>query len=198
MTPTTSKNILDATVTILRRHGADKANVVDVAKALGMSHANIYRHFSSKKELLDAVIMRWLGEFSKPLEGIVTDSTLTPSARLVKWFHAGRNKKLRMVREDPEMFEIYYRLTTSTRQIVDDYIITIENQLCQIITDGIKSAEFASSLNAQVAAKAFFQAISKFQHPALILQEPVPDQAQADAVLGLLLAGLIHGPAQIL
>lgn len=194
MISTTSESILDSTVDILRRHGADKANVVDVAKALGMSHANIYRHFSSKKELLDAVTARWLEEISSPLASIALDSTLTPLKRLVKWFHAARNKKLRMVQEDPELFEIYYRLAASSRLIIDDHIATLEKQLRRIIADGIQSGEFCATLKPQAAAKAFFQAISKFQHPALVQQLPIPSKAQADAVLGLLLAGLTHGP----
>ena len=47
--------ILDAAEEMLRRHGVQKTNVVDVARALGMSHGNIYRHFPSKQALLDAV-----------------------------------------------------------------------------------------------------------------------------------------------
>ena len=61
--------ILAAAETVLRRHGVEKTNVVDIARALGISHANIYRHFPSKKALLDAVAARWLERVTAPLAG---------------------------------------------------------------------------------------------------------------------------------
>ena len=56
----TPDGILDAAETVLRRFGPKKASVVDVARALGVSHGSIYRHFPSKKALRDAVAGRWL------------------------------------------------------------------------------------------------------------------------------------------
>ena len=52
--------ILAAAETVLRRHGVEKANVVDIAKILKVSHAAIYKHFPSKKALMDAVAAHWL------------------------------------------------------------------------------------------------------------------------------------------
>lgn len=98
-----------------------------------------------------------------------------------------------MVKEDPEVFEIYYRLAQSARVIVDDHIARLEKQIRTMIEDGIKAGEFASSLNVRIVSTAFYHAISKFLHPALVQQKPVPTRAQADAVLGLLITGLVHG-----
>ena len=44
-TPLTAERILEAAERVLRRHGPDKANVVDVARELGVSHGSVYRHF---------------------------------------------------------------------------------------------------------------------------------------------------------
>ena len=46
-----------------------KTTVADVARALGMSHANVYRHFASKAELRDVVAERWLHAVTDPLDG---------------------------------------------------------------------------------------------------------------------------------
>ena len=43
--PALPERILDAAEAVLRRHGTEKANVVDIARSLDMSHGNIYRHF---------------------------------------------------------------------------------------------------------------------------------------------------------
>ena len=53
--PLTSERILEAAEEALRRFGPAKANVVDVARALGVSHGAVYRHFPSKAALRDAV-----------------------------------------------------------------------------------------------------------------------------------------------
>jgi AcrR family transcriptional regulator len=69
----TSEQILDTAEDVLRRYGPAKANVVDVARASGVSHGSVYRHFASKAALRDAVIDRWLSRASQPLESIVTE-----------------------------------------------------------------------------------------------------------------------------
>lgn len=53
------KRILRAAA-LLRRHGSAKTSVVDVARTLQMSHANVHRRFASKAALHDAVAERWL------------------------------------------------------------------------------------------------------------------------------------------
>ena len=41
----TPERILDAAEEVLRRFGPTKTTVVDVARALGVSHGSVYRHF---------------------------------------------------------------------------------------------------------------------------------------------------------
>ena len=56
----TRERILEAAEDVLRRFGPSKATVVDVARALGVSHGSVYRYFASKAELRDAVTQIWL------------------------------------------------------------------------------------------------------------------------------------------
>src|SRR4051794_40722464 len=57
--PEPRARILGAAGGLRRRRAPAKTGVVDVARALEMSHANVYRHFASKTELQDAVAQRW-------------------------------------------------------------------------------------------------------------------------------------------
>src|SRR5690606_25901547 len=66
----TAERILAATEEVLRRHGPAKATVVDVARALGVSHGSVYRHFRTKAALREAVTKRWLDRTSEALGGI--------------------------------------------------------------------------------------------------------------------------------
>ena len=74
--------ILDATVEQLRRHGPGKTGVVDVARALDMSHSNVYKHFASKSALFDAVAKRWLAQVMAPLTKITADKKTGAPKRL--------------------------------------------------------------------------------------------------------------------
>ena len=58
-TPLTRDRILATVEDVVRRFGLAKANVVDVARALGVSHAAVYRHVATKAELRDLVVGRW-------------------------------------------------------------------------------------------------------------------------------------------
>ena len=75
----TPDRILDAAEETLTRYGPAKTTVVDVARALGVSHGSVYRHFSSKAALRDAVTERWLARVSDPLATIAAEDT--PGAR---------------------------------------------------------------------------------------------------------------------
>ncbi|MGV2788298.1 TetR family transcriptional regulator, partial [Clostridium perfringens] len=66
--PLTKEAILDAAEQTLRRYGPDKTSVVDVAKALQVSHGSLYRHFPSKAALREAVTERWLQRIADPLQ----------------------------------------------------------------------------------------------------------------------------------
>jgi AcrR family transcriptional regulator len=52
--------LLDAAVSLLLSRGYDKLTMVDVAEAADLSRTIVYRHFASKRELVDAVAARAL------------------------------------------------------------------------------------------------------------------------------------------
>src|SRR5216683_2676984 len=70
----TPERILEVTEDVLRRFGLAKATVVDVARALDVSHGSVYRHFPSKASLREAVAKRWLDRVNAPLQKIAEGS----------------------------------------------------------------------------------------------------------------------------
>ena len=68
--PLTRDRIVSAAEDVLRRFGPGKATVVDVARALGVSHAAVYRHVATKAELRDLVVGRWAETTMPPLRAI--------------------------------------------------------------------------------------------------------------------------------
>ena len=187
------ERILDAAEAALRRYGVEKTNVVDIARALDMSHGNIYRHFPSKQALINAVVVRWLEALTRPLAAITDDPARPAAERLAAWFDAIRVIKRRKVRDDPELFRVHYEVVEHSHEVVEEHVRTMLGQIEKMIAEGVAAKEFARKLDIKVAAQAFLHATSPFHHPAMVMREPPLTEANARAVLALLLAGLRAG-----
>ena len=185
----TAQAILDTAEDVLRRYGPAKASVVDVARALDVSHGTVYRHFASKAALRDAVTQRWLDRVSAPLEQIVF-GTGPATERLVTWVRTLAAGKQAMAAEDPELFATFQQLTGESREVVAAHIDHLLVQLARILDDGMARGEFAPG-DAQATGWAVLQATARFHHPALAQEWDDPGIGdQLDAVLALLLRGL--------
>lgn len=62
------QDIVDATRTLFDERGMQDVPIDDIARAVGLSRALIYRHFSSKEELFILTVTRYLTELSLRLE----------------------------------------------------------------------------------------------------------------------------------
>ena len=113
-TPLTRDRILATAEEVIRRFGLAKANVVDVARALGVSHAALYRHVATKAELLDLVVGRWVEATMPPLRAIAAQPGSAPK-RLRKLFDALVAVKRRQAADDPELFATYRALAADAR-----------------------------------------------------------------------------------
>ena len=193
----TRERILDAAEALLRRHGLAKTTVVDVARALAMSHANVYRHFTSKTALQDAVAERWLHRVSAPLAEVVARNE-PASARLEAWVLALLSVKRRKVLDDPELFATYQAVAQGAREVVRDHVATLQSQVEAIVRDGVVRGEFAiPAEDAPAAAEAVLDATARFHHPHHVRDAAARAEADevraARRVVALLTAGLRAG-----
>ena len=185
----TPERILDVTEDVLRRFGLAKATVVDVARALDVSHGSVYRHFSSKASLREAVAKRWLDRVSAPLAKIADGSGPAP-ARLERWLRALCSAKQKKVLEDPEMFATYLTLAREACVVVKAHKEKLAGQIATILSDGIKQGAFQIT-DIKASARAILEAISRYYHPAHAEEWKDADLAvRFDALLALLLRGL--------
>ena len=185
----TPERILEATEEVLRRYGLAKATVVDVARALYVSHGSVYRHFPSKASLRQAVAKRWLDRANAPLQKIA-ESTGPAPARLDKWLRTMIDIKYKKVTEDPEMFATYLTLAQEACEAVRAHKERLVDQVAHIISDGVKQGAFQVA-DAKTTARAVFDATTRYHHPAHSDEWKDPARvARIDALLALLLKGL--------
>jgi AcrR family transcriptional regulator len=185
----TADQILDSAEDVLRRYGPAKATVLDVARALGVSHGSVYRHFPSKAALRDAVARRWLARITAPLADIV--AARTPAApRLRQLVVQLSETKRRMAAEDPELFATFDQIVTESRDVVGEHLDSLAAQLATVIAAGTASGEFTAT-DPAAAGRAVLQATTRFHHPAHANEWTSPAiAADLEAVLDLLLQGL--------
>ncbi|MDQ0961899.1 AcrR family transcriptional regulator [Streptomyces sp. B4I13] len=186
----TAERILEATEEVLRRHGPAKATVVDVARALGVSHGSVYRHFRTKAVLRAAVTKRWLDRTSQTLSAITADATRAPQTRLRDWLAALFEAKRRKADDDPELFATYMVLTGETGDVVDEHLADLTGQLTRIIEAGVASGAFTAP-DPRAAARAVFHATGRFHDPGYhrVWQRPGVED-DFTVVVDLLLRGL--------
>ncbi|WP_456694918.1 TetR/AcrR family transcriptional regulator [Aeromicrobium sp. P5_D10] len=75
------REILDATRNLFDERGVRDAQIEDIARAVGINRAIIYRHFSGKEELFAQTLVGYLRELDAALAA-ADDSSADPEVRL--------------------------------------------------------------------------------------------------------------------
>jgi AcrR family transcriptional regulator len=185
----TPERILEVTEDVLRRFGLAKATVVDVARALDVSHGSVYRHFPSKASLREAVAKRWLDRVNAPLQKIA-EATGPAPARLERWLRTLIAIKQKKVTDDPEMFATYLTLAQEACKVVKAHKDGLVDQVAHILSDGVKQGVFQVA-DVKASARAVFDATSRFHHPAHAEEWRDPElAARIDYLLTMLLKSL--------
>jgi len=185
----TPEKILTATEEVLRRFGPAKASVVDIARALRVSHGSIYRHFPSKAALLDAVVARWLDGIAGPLALIASETGPAPE-RLRRWFDVLLATERAKAQGDPELFATFVVLAEDLRQIIAAHSERLATHIAKIVDEGVRQDAFRAS-DAGETGSAILYATALFHHPRHEREWPRLDADRAfESVWRLLLGGL--------
>jgi AcrR family transcriptional regulator len=163
-----------------RHYGYQKTTVADLAKAIGLSKAYIYKFFESKQAIGEAVCSTCLGKIAAEIQAIAKEDK-PASDRLRRIFRS-------MARQSADLFlndrKIHDLATTSfeenwgsARRHQDTLLAIVE----AVLRDGRESGEFERKTPLPETARAVLLALEPFQHPALLLRKL--DTLDDDAVL---------------
>ena len=189
--PLTPDRILAAAEDVVRRFGPGKATVVDVARALGVSHAAVYRHFASKAALREAVVGRWVGRTMPPLRAIAADRGDPPPRRLRRFIDALVAGKRWRAADDPELFAAFRTLAGETRAVTEAHVAELVALAAAVVADGMADGSFAPGGEPVAAGRAVLMATARFHHPAHAAEWADPDiDADLDGVWTLVVGGL--------
>lgn len=179
----TAERILEATEEVLRRYGPGKATVVDVARALGVSHGSVYRHFRTKAALREAVTERWLERAIVTLTPYV-EAEGPADGRLTGWLTALFALKRRKAGGDPELMATFQVLIGENSAVVDRHEEHLVEQITRILEDGHREGLFAApERDFATTARAVFDATARFHNPAHAAEWSAPETEDAFAAV---------------
>jgi AcrR family transcriptional regulator len=172
----------------LRRYGEDRMTIIGIARALGMSHANVYRYFPSKPAIIEAVLDRWLSRVESLIGEIAlrNGSAAERIEAVVIEIHRRRRAKFK---QEPEFFESFRRVIVSRSHAVARRQEKIKAMFAQMISEGIEVGEFRP-VDPEEAATLLDDATAFFLHPA-VMPSAVSDcgEERARNVVRHMLAG---------
>ena len=191
-TPLSRERIVAAAEDVLRRFGPSKATVVDVARALGVSHAAVYKHVATKAELRDLVVAQWAEATMPSLRAIAEEPGPAPQ-RLRRLVDALIAVKRRKAAGDPELFSAYRMLAAGAQSVVAAHIEELVGLVAMVIRAGVDEGTFRK-VDPVAMGRTVLIATSRFHHPAHAAEWADPGiDAAFDDVWRLLMAGLCVG-----
>jgi len=163
-TPLTRERIVMAAEDVLRRFGPSKATVVDVARALGVSHAAVYKHVATKAALRDLVVAQWAEATMPSLRAIASERGPAPE-RLRRLLDALIAVKRRKASHDPELFSAYRMLAAGAESVVAAHVEELVGLAAMIIRSGVEEGAFRQ-VDPVAMGRSVLMATSRFHHPA--------------------------------
>lgn len=186
----TRARIMATAERFFREIGYQKTTVADIAKALKMSPANVYRFFDSKKAINEAVAERLMGEVEAAIEEILgrRASAVDKLRAFITTMHMMNAERYTGDLKLHEMVEV---AMTESWDVIHRHLERVLAALHHIIVEGVEAGEFHVA-DPHRAAFCVKTSLMRFFHPQLIVQcarEPGPS---LDEMTAFVLRALGH------
>ena len=182
------ERILTTAERLFREIGYQKTTVVDIARDLRMSPANVYRFFDSKKSINAGVAKRLMGEVEQASSKIASGKKGAAERlrQLLSTIH--RMNSDRYV-ADSKMHDMVAAAMEENWDVCRLHMECITGTIATVIADGVASGEFpVTDVNA--AALCTCTAMARFFHPQLIAECADKPGPTLDQMIDFVLAGL--------
>ena len=187
----TRARIMETAEALFRRLGFAKTTVADIASELDMSPANVYRFFSSKNAIVQAICQRCLGELEAKIWAVARSRE--PAAerleRLVLEVLAYHKENLL---EEQRVSDLVQFAMQESWQAIMAHKEIHRSVIELILRDGIEAGDF-EPVDPRETSTTIQRALLGFCHPLMLeqgLQEGHNLESDARAVIRLLLRGI--------
>ena len=184
----TRTRIIRAAEALFHRYGYQKTTVADIARELGMSSANVYRFFESKKAINEAVALTMTGEVEA--EARRNAAASGPAAdRLRKLLGDMHRMNAERYVRDLKMHEMVAVAITESWPIIRQHLETVHAILTELIREGIARGEFRDC-DPVTSAHCVQAAMVRFCHPRLMVECAGMPHPTLDEMVDFLLMSL--------
>jgi AcrR family transcriptional regulator len=173
----TRARIIETAEALFRRLGFAKTAVADIAGELGMSPANVYRFFSSKNAIVEAICQRCLSELDEKAWAVAR-SRGSAGARIERLFVEIMKYHLENLIEEKRVHDIVLVAMENNWEAVQAHMERIRAIIEVILRDGIESGEF-ERVEPHDTSRLIKKAMVAFCHP-LMLAEGLQDGEDLD------------------
>ncbi|MFI3120404.1 MAG: TetR/AcrR family transcriptional regulator [Methylococcaceae bacterium] len=182
--------IIESASEHFRKNGYKKTSVADLAKAIGVSSAYVYRFFESKQAIGEAICGLALGKIIAAMHE-VANSDMSASNRLRKLYTTLLDKGLEIFFNERKLHEITIEAIEGRWCATTQYHETKYEVVTKILKDGRASGEFERKTPLDEVVIAIVETLYPFSHPILLQQsEPNVLHQRAVAVSNLVLRSL--------
>lgn len=182
------ERILVTAERLFREIGYQKTTVADIAKALRMSPANVYRFFDSKKSITSGVARRLMGEVEGALQAIAKrpGKAVDRLRELLQTVHRMNSARYAGDSKMHEMVAIAMEENWDVCLAHIEYIVGVTGE---VIADGVAAGEFHAA-DIRAAALSTLTAMVRFIHPQLITEFADKPTATLDQMIDFVVAAL--------
>ena len=180
--------IVEVAERLFRQIGFRKTTVADIARELHMSPANVYRFFTVKSDINEAVCVDLLRKIEAEAEKIAA-SHGTAAQKIRNLFGSVEKTHHKLFMFDRKLHDLIEAAITENWAVMRRHTERIAANLEQIIASGMASGEFPAG-DAALASRLVNNACIRFCHPRLVVeyeQEPEPTLEQ---MIGFCLAAI--------
>ena len=186
----TRTQLLEAADTHFRRYGYDKTTVADLAKAIQVSPAYVYRFFESKQAIGEAVCAMTLGRMTASLHAVESESR--PAAeRLRKLYRTAVSQGFELYFGERKLHDIVTAAVEGRWGSVATYRDELEGLVERLVAEGRQAGEFERLTPLVDVCRAIICTLTPFVHPSLLAQSDRSElESSAEQVANLVLRSL--------
>ena len=164
----TTSSILEAAKALVRRFGETKTNMVDIGRALGVSHAALYRLYRSKGAIMDAIVEEAMRDEEALAVAHVEGGGPAAERLLAMLLDLHRRKRERLI-GDREIHDLYRRILVERPDMIAAYAERMTALIARLIAQGVERGEWKVD-DVDIASGVVRDAVTVFIHPALVAQ----------------------------
>lgn len=159
--------ILQVADELFRVHGYRKTSVTDIAKAIGVSSAYLYRFFDSKQAIGESVCALALSTMGEAIRA-VAERDASATQRLRDMLHTLLSEGMRLFLKERCIHDIVVVSIENQWAVTEEHNNEIYEAIEKIVSDGRESGEFERKTPLDEVCMAIRVTAAAYAHPVLL------------------------------